>query len=112
MHHMGSVGSSIGDPVQLLPGFDTYLMGYARRDHLVDREFASRVSRTAGWISACALLNGEVIGTWTHALKNGKLQIIVTPFRQIGTSIRSELTKRARTIGEALSAEKTEVQFA
>jgi Winged helix DNA-binding domain len=104
--------ASIGDPVQLLPGFDTHLMGYARRDHLVGREFESRVSRTAGWISACALLNGEVIGTWTHALKNGKLQIIVTPFRHIGKSIRSELTKRARTIGEALSAEKTEVKFA
>jgi winged helix DNA-binding protein len=102
----------VGDPVQLLPGFDTYLMGYAKRDHLVDREFASRVSRTAGWISACVLLNGEAIGTWTHALRKRKLQIIVTPFRHIGASVTSELKKRARAIGEALSAEKTEVKFA
>jgi hypothetical protein len=104
--------ASVGDPVQLLPAFDTYLMGYAKRDHLVGREFASRVSRTAGWISACVLLNGEAIGTWTHAVKNGKLQIMVSPFKQIGASVRSEVTKRARVIGDALSAEKTEVKFA
>jgi len=102
----------IGEPVQMLPGFDTYLMGYATRDHLVDRGFASRVSRTAGWISACVLLNGEVIGTWTHVVKNRTLQISVTPFRRMAASVRSEIRRRSGTIGEALSAEKTEVTFA
>jgi hypothetical protein len=102
----------IDEPVQLLPGFDTYLMGHARRDHLVDRVYASRVSRTAGWISACVILNGEVIGTWTHVIKNRTLQITVTPFRRMAASVTSEVKKRARTIGHALSAEKTEVKFA
>jgi len=102
----------IDEPVQMLPGFDTYLMGYATRDHLVDPAFASRVSRTAGWISACILLNGEVVGTWTHILKNRTLQISVTPFRRMAASVKSEVKKRSGTIGEALSAEKTEVTFA
>jgi hypothetical protein len=104
--------ASIDEPVEMLPSFDTYLMGHARRDHLVDRAFASGVSRTAGWISPCILLNGEVIGTWTHALKNGTLHITVTPFGHMATSVKSEVKKRARTIGDALSAEKTEVRFA
>jgi winged helix DNA-binding protein len=104
--------ASIDEPVQMLPGFDTYLMGHARRDHLVDRAYASRVSRTAGWISACVLLNGEVIGTWTHVVKNRTLQITVTPFRRLAASVTSQVKKRARTIGDALSAEKTEVKFA
>lgn len=102
----------IDEPVQMLPGFDTYLMGYTKRDHLVDREYASRVSRTAGWISACVLLNGQVIATWTHVVKNGTLQVTVTPFRRMAASITSEVKKRALTIGDALSAEKTEVRFA
>jgi winged helix DNA-binding protein len=104
--------ASFDEPVQMLPGFDTYLMGYARRDHLVERAFASRVSRTAGWISACVLLKGEVVGTWTHVVKKGTLQITVTPFRRMMPSVASEVRKRARTIGDALSAEKTEVKFA
>ncbi|HEV2140344.1 MAG TPA: winged helix DNA-binding domain-containing protein [Candidatus Dormibacteraeota bacterium] len=104
-------GARIEEPVQMLPGFDTYLMGYARRDHLVDRAFASRVSRTAGWISASVLLKGVVIGTWTHALKNGTLQVTVTPFRPMSAAVTSEVKKRARTIGDALSVETTEVNF-
>ena len=104
--------ASVHEPVQMLPAFDTYLMGYATRTHLVDRAFAPRVSRTAGWISACVLLNGQVIGTWTHGLKNGKLRITVTPFRRMPASVASEVKKRARAIGDALSAEKTEVKFA
>ena len=104
-------GARIDEPVQMLPGFDTYLMGYASRDHLVDRAFASRVSRTAGWISACVLLKGEVIGTWTHVLKNRTLHITVTPFRPLRAAVTSEVKKRARAIGDALSAEKTEVKF-
>jgi hypothetical protein len=104
--------ASIDEPVLMLPSFDTYLMGYAKRDHLVDRAFASRVSRTAGWISSCILRNGEAIGTWTHALKNGTFQVTVTPFGRMSGSVKSEVKKRARTIGDALSAEKTEVKFA
>jgi hypothetical protein len=104
-------GARIDEPVQMLPGFDTYLMGYATRDHLVHRAYASRVSRTAGWISACVLLKGEVIGTWTHLFKNRTLQVTVTPFQRVTAAVTSEVKKRARTIGDALSAETTEVKF-
>src|SRR5207237_137812 len=37
--------------VQLLPGFDPYLMGHATRDHLFDKAHRWKVSRVAGWIS-------------------------------------------------------------
>ncbi len=101
----------IEEPVQLLPGFDTYLMGHARRDHLVDSAFASRVSRVAGWISACVLLNGEVVGTWTHTSKNGMLHVKVTPFKRLSTTVTSAVKKRARALGDALEVAKTEVSF-
>ena len=103
--------ATIDEPVQMLPGFDTYLMGHAERDHLVDRAFASRVSRTAGWISACVLLRGEVVGTWTHVLKNHTFQVTVKPFRRMTAAVTAEVKRRARTIGDALNAETTAVRF-
>jgi hypothetical protein len=99
-------------PVQLLPLFDPYLMGYARRDHMVERKHASKVSRTAGWISAVVLLNGAVVGTWTHAVRNGGLQLTVSPFRRLTASVLSDVKKRARAIADSLGAEKVEVKLA
>jgi hypothetical protein len=104
--------AEVREPLALLPGFDPYILGHASRDHLYARQFASRVSRTAGWISAVVLLNGEVVGTWTHAIKNGTLQMTVTPFRRLSASVMSDIKKRATIIAEALSAERTEVRFA
>jgi hypothetical protein len=104
--------AELEEPVQLLPGFDPYLMGHANRDHFVERAFASRVSRTAGWISAVVLLNGVVVGTWTHAQKNQKLRVTVTPFRKLAPSTTSAIKVRARMLAQATGADKSEVVFA
>jgi hypothetical protein len=103
--------SKIQESVVLLPVFDTYLMGHATRDHMVDRAFASRVSRTAGWISACVLLDGEAAGTWTHTVKNRSLQVMVTPFRRLSRAVSARVKERAQEIGEALSTDRVEVKF-
>src|SRR6202022_63156 len=55
-----------GASVQLLPLFDPYLLGHVNRDHLYEAVHRSRVSRTAGWISAVVLEDGRVAGTWSH----------------------------------------------
>ena len=103
--------ATITEPVQLVPLFDPYLMGYAKRDHLVEKAFAARVSRIAGWISAVVLLNGTVAGTWTHALKNESLQITVSPFRRLASSVKSDIKERAGGIAEALGAKNLKVTF-
>ncbi|HEV2413686.1 MAG TPA: winged helix DNA-binding domain-containing protein [Candidatus Dormibacteraeota bacterium] len=103
--------ATITEPVQLLPLFDPYLMGYAKRDHLVEKAFATRVSRIAGWISAVVLLKGTVAGTWTHALKNQSLQITVSPFRRLGSPVKSDIKERAGSIAQALGAKNLKVTF-
>ena len=103
--------ATITEPVQLLPLFDPYLMGYAKRDHLVEKAFATRVSRVAGWISAVVLLNGRVAGTWTHAVKNQSVQITVSPFRRLTPPVKSDIKKRAAGIAEALGAKNLKVTF-
>jgi len=99
----------ISEPVQLLPLFDPYLMGYAKRDHLVDRAYAARVSRTAGWISAVVLVEGKVAGTWTYALNNKTLRVTLAPFERMPARVTAQVKERVTEIAQALGATRTEV---
>jgi hypothetical protein len=104
--------AKIAGSVRLLPLFDPYLMGYAKRDHLVDRAFATRVSRTAGWISAVVLVDGRAAGTWTHVLSNQTLRITVDPFRKLPAPVVSGIRERAAELAKSMGATKTEVRVA
>ena len=99
----------VAEPVRLLPLFDPYLMGYARRDHMLDRAHAARVSRTAGWISAVVLVEGVVAGTWTHTLANKALRIAIAPFSRLPARVTAGVKERGAEIARALGATKVEV---
>jgi len=92
--------------VQLLPNFDPYLMGHASRDHLVARVHLSKVSRTAGWISAVVLVDGTIAGTWTYALAGKTLRVTVEPFRRLPSTVVRQIKLRAGELAEALGAAK------
>jgi Winged helix DNA-binding domain len=104
--------ASFDERVQLLPQFDPYLMGHASRDHLFDRSHASKVSRTAGWISAVFLVDGAVAGTWTHSLTNRRLRITVSPFQAIAPKIKKAIQARGDEIAAALGAGESVVTLA
>jgi len=100
----------ISEPVQLLPLFDPYLMGHAKRDHMVDRAYAARVSRTAGWISAVVLVEGRVTGTWTHTINDKTLRVTLAPFKRMPAKVMAQVKERAAEIAKALGATRTEVR--
>ncbi len=95
--------------VQLLPGFDSYLMGHAHRDHLVEAAYRSRVSRTAGWISPVVLHAGHCVAVWSHQVVGDRLRVAVQPFRRLAPKVLPEIRKRAQIIGEALEVDRVEV---
>jgi hypothetical protein len=99
-------------PVQLLPAFDPYLMGHATRQHLVEAAQATRVSRTAGWISAVLLVDGQVAGTWTHGVVKETLRVTLVPFRRLSSKTTGEVRRRARSVAETLGLAKAEVRIA
>lgn len=105
-------GSAASDSVQLLPQFDPYLLGHARRDHLLDRAHASKVSRTAGWISAVVLVAGAVVGTWTHANSGKGMRLTVTAFEPLREKVKRVVRRRGEELGDALGAKSVEVLFA
>ena len=102
----------IGPSVQLLPLFDPYLMGHMSRDHLFDRVHRWKVSRIAGWISAVVLVDGRVVGTWTHAVARDTLRITVAPFSRLSPQIRSAVEDRAEWIARSMALENVEVAIA
>jgi Winged helix DNA-binding domain len=101
-----------GTSVQLLPAFDPYVMSHSSRNHIVEAANLSKVSRTAGWISAVVLVDGLVAGTWTHAAAKDALQIKVEPFRRLDAKTMAEVRLRAESLAETLGLAKAEVRVA
>jgi hypothetical protein len=97
--------------VVLLPAFDPYVLGHAKRDHLFERIHATKVSRTAGWISAVVLVDGRVAGTWTHTVGGKTLRIVVEPFKALPSAVRSGIRDRADSLANALGLDKAEVKI-
>jgi len=98
------------ESVVLLPPFDPYVMGHSSRDHIVEAANLSRVSRTAGWISAVVLVDGHVAGTWTHVAARNTLRITVEPFGRLSAKTAAEVRRRAESLAEVLGLAKAEVR--
>jgi hypothetical protein len=102
----------VEESIQLLPSFDPYVMGHSSRDHIVEAANLSKVSRTAGWISAVVLVDGKAAGTWTHETAAGGLRITVEPFRRLSAKTKAGVRSKAESLAEALGLVRAEVRFA
>jgi hypothetical protein len=98
--------------VQLLPNFDPYLMGHAKRDHLFDRAHSSKVSRTAGWISPVILVGGRVHGVWAYVLNKQRMSVTLKPFDSLPQRVIAEAEARAESIARSLDAKLDRVTVA
>jgi hypothetical protein len=96
----------------LLPAFDPYLMGHSSRDHIVEREHLSKVSRTAGWISPVVLVDGRAAGTWSHQMFKRSLRITIEPFNKLPPRALPELRARAASLATALGLDGAELKVA
>ena len=52
-------------------------MGYTDRRAVLDPEFVKRTNAGGGMLSPTIVIDGQVKGTWTRALK--KAEVIITP---------------------------------
>lgn len=88
--------------LRLLPHFDPYLLAHAEKNHLVSLANYKKVYRNAGWISPVILLNGRVIGTWSHKRKGVKLVLEIDPFEKFTKSIKAKIEEEAVSLGRFL----------
>jgi hypothetical protein len=66
--------------VQLLAGFDEYVLGYTDRKAVIDAAHAGRLMTPNGLFRPALLIGGRVAGTWHATVKKGALTINTTPF--------------------------------
>jgi hypothetical protein len=87
------VVGALPDPpsIQLLGGFDPYVLGHQERSHIIDAARKPLVSRAAGWISAVVLRRGRVAGTWSNRKARGRMLVEVSFFQRLSRQERGEL---------------------
>lgn len=91
-----------GETVRLLPSFDPFLLGHAKKDHLVDSNFYKRVYRNAGWISPVVLVDGKIAGVWTHKIRGDRTFLECEPFDSFSKAIRVQIEDEAERLAQFL----------
>jgi hypothetical protein len=73
--------------VDLLPGFDEYLIGYKDRSAVLGEEHATRVvPGRNGIFRPVIVVGGRVVGTWRRKLKKNTIDLTLNPFTHLGDS--------------------------
>lgn len=89
--------------VRLLPRFDTYLLGYQKRDLSVPPQHAKRVNAGGGMIHPTVMVDGRVVGTWKSTCKRNYLDVGVEPFDELAPEVHAgleaEVADLARFLG-------------
>jgi hypothetical protein len=99
--------ASGGPCVRLLPAFDSYLLGYRRRDFALPPPFARRIQAGGGWIHPAVLVDGRVAATWRRLSQGKRLAIEVQPFEPLAREILPYIEQEAEDIGRFLGAAVT-----
>jgi hypothetical protein len=100
-------GTKQNNFVNLIPSFDTYMLGHKDKSHLITQSHYKAVYRKAGWLSPVILVNGRVTGVWRHKRKGKRLNIEVQPFKKLPKFVREGISREAHDLGQFLDAEST-----
>jgi hypothetical protein len=93
--------------VRLVPAFDSYLLGYRRRDHAVAPEHRMRVHPGGGVIRPTVLVDGFVAGTWTIQRSATKARLVIATFSGVPGVPMSALDAEVARVSAALEVDLT-----
>jgi hypothetical protein len=91
--------------VNLLPGFDTYWLGYRSRDLALDPIHARRVFPGGGMLRPALLVDGRAAGTWKIKRHRNHVEAIVEPFEELTPDIRRGLEREVEDLAHFLGSE-------
>jgi uncharacterized protein YcaQ len=86
------------DSLQLLPSFDSYILGHAKKDLLIDIKNYKKVYRSQWWISPVILLGGRIIGVWSHRKKSKSYLIEVELFDKFSKTVIKKIEKEIKRL--------------
>ncbi len=88
--------------VRLLPGYDTYLLGYEKEHRPVPDGYESHVWPGSAIIRPTVVVDGRVVGTWRLDRSRKTMGIDVTPFESLDESILKGVEREATDVGRFL----------
>jgi hypothetical protein len=88
--------------VRLLPAFDTYLLGYRRRDLAVGPALQRRLQRGGGWLHPAVVVNGRAVAAWSLRRSGGRGVLNIEPSEPISRAIRAGIEAEVADIGRFL----------
>lgn len=94
--------------IDLLPGFDEFVLGYKDRGAVLDPQFADAICPGGNGIFYPTLVSaGRIIGTWKRALKKKTVEITLQPFRPLRPDERDSLAEATARYGSFLGLTPT-----
>lgn len=88
--------------VRLLPGFDTYLLGYRSRNLVVSPQYARRINAGGGMVQPTLIVDGWAIGTWKLKRLTSSVEVVLEPFEELASEIQAGLEVEVVDIGRFL----------
>ncbi|MFI5287007.1 MAG: winged helix DNA-binding domain-containing protein [Candidatus Dormibacteria bacterium] len=109
VHGLWTLGPLIADPetvrpaVRLLGHFDTFLLGYRKREHVGDVAAETWIhDGGGGWIRPVVCVDGWIAGGWRLEQRSGQIEITVMPFDRIGRRADPAIGREVASIGSFL----------
>lgn len=82
-------------PVQLLPGFDEFVLGYKDRSLVLDPRYANAIVPGGnGVFRSTVVSDGRIVGVWSRTVKARQVEVRVEAFEELATSVIDEIDER------------------
>ncbi|MDP3177956.1 MAG: winged helix DNA-binding domain-containing protein, partial [Spirochaetaceae bacterium] len=92
--------------VDLLPGFDEYILGYKNRDAVLSPAFSERICPGGNGVFAPTIVvDGEVRGTWKRSILKNRVRVALSPFSTLSAPSLRLAEKAAAAYGRFLGLE-------
>ncbi len=96
--------------VRLLPGFDPYVVAAPRgADAVLPAAHRAAVYRPQGWLSPVVLLDGRILGVWSHERAGDAVAVTVQPFARLPQPVRDGVEAEAARLAAYLGAGRADV---
>jgi hypothetical protein len=89
--------------VRLLGHFDTFLLGYRRREHIGDAAAEAWIHQGGGgWIRPVVCVDGWIAGGWRLDARGSGFEITVIPFAPLSRRIEAGIDREVASISDFL----------
>lgn len=90
--------------VNLLPGFDEYILGYKDRSAVLDPQYSEKIVPGGnGMFMSTIVSDGQVVGTWRRTVKKSKINITPVPFTSLSPAELAACAIAAERYGQFMN---------